>query len=112
MSKVKIAVTAYLVVVGVLSIGAAHAQAPTPELAPQVKIDACLAEVDEKADYTDAGKIRHVIESKLSRRGTHRLSISTQVLDESDGSTIREYASVCFARQGDQPVLNRTRERF
>lgn len=111
MNKVKLAVTAYLGVVGVLSVSAADAETLDPELAPQAKIEACLAEVDQSADYTGSKKVRHLIGSQLNRRGTYKLKISTQIFDEGNGALIREYASVCYARTGDQPVLNITRKR-
>ena len=111
MNRMKLAVTVYLAIFGVLTVSAADAASLNPELAPQVKIEECVAELEANTDYTGASKIKHVIESKLSRHGTHKQSIATQVLDMSDDTVIREYASVCFVRKGDRPVLIRISER-
>ena len=65
------------------------------EAAPNSSIQKCVAQIGEQADYSNAGRVRHVVESKQRRVGGHSIMIDTQVFDGVSGELIREYATYC-----------------
>jgi len=81
-----------------------------PDLAPQSTVDLCVAEIADYADYSDATRVRHEIESKHRRTVGHVLKIDTLVYDDTDSEAIREYATICAVGSGDKPVKFRIRE--
>ncbi len=98
--------------IGLMALSAtAKADFGYPQVAPQDKIDVCVAEIGEHADYGDATYVRHDVESKPRRSIGHTLRISTLVYDESDGHLVREYRTLCAIAQRDEPVLFRIREK-
>ena len=111
MNKAKLIASIYLVVFGVLAINSADAATSSRDVAPDNKIEACIAEVAEQADYSEAAKVRHIVESSLYVKDKHKLRIETQVLRENDETVIREFASICIAPNGARPVKVKTRER-
>lgn len=74
------------------------------ELAPAEKVDACVAAITAKADYSDANRVRHEVLSKKRRRLGHKLVIDTTVFGESNGEVIRRYAAICYVSYGDAPI--------
>ena len=112
MNKAQLIASIYLGVFGVLAFNGADAATPRSNVAPQDKIEACIAEVAEQADYSEAAKVRHIVESSLYVANKHKLRIETQLLRENDDTVIREFASICVAPNGDKPVTLKTRERL
>lgn len=87
-----------LAAIGLLSITAARAS----DLAPQPKIDACVAEVSARADFSDASVVRHDIVSEQHRPRRHRLVIDTKVYDGTQ--MLRAYEAVCIVASDAEPV--------
>lgn len=87
-----------LAALGLLSVTAARAS----DLAPQPKIDACVAAVSARADFSDASVVRYDIVSEQHRPRRHRLVIDTRVYDGNE--MLREYEAVCIVATDAEPV--------
>jgi hypothetical protein len=83
-----------LAVAGLLFANIAFALPGFSEEAPRSGVDACVAEVDAKADYSQARSVLHNVVTEERRTSGHKMSIRTIVYGEGD-SVIREYASHC-----------------
>ena len=92
------------------TVASARADFGYPEVAPQEKIDLCVATIDDQANYEDANYVRHEVTSKARATIGHTLNISTLVYDESDGQLIREYRTLCAVSNRPEPVTFRIRE--
>ncbi len=55
----------------------------------------CVAQIGEQADYENAGRVRHEVDSKERRVGGHTISIKTEVFGTDGDEVIREYATLC-----------------
>lgn len=86
-----------------LSTGA-RADFLSPEPAPQSKVDLCVAEISDHADYSNATRVRHEVESRERRAVGYILKIDTLVYGEVEGEVIREYATKCVVASGEKPV--------
>jgi len=93
-----------MAVVGLFFSAAASANSWLPELAPQSTVDMCVAEIADHADYSEAARVRHEIESEQRRTVGHTLRIDTRVYGGNDGKLIREYATKCVVGKGLEPV--------
>ena len=112
MNNAKLVAVTYLGIFALLALNNADAATLRSDVAPEDKIDACVAEVAEQADYSQAARVRHVVESSLKLTNKHKLRIETQVLGETDDTVIREYAAICIAPDGGRPVTVKIRERL
>ena len=84
--------------------------APYPvEEAPQRRLDACIAEVSNNADYEGASGVTHLVESKPRSISGFTVRIKTEVYDGE--SIIREYRSNCAINRLDQIRYFRIRNR-
>lgn len=72
------------------------------EVRAKREIDACIAEIGEHADYSDASRVRHRVEVMKRRAVGYKLSIETSVF--SGDNEIREYATQCIAAGDAEPV--------
>lgn len=107
----KIKTTISLALMGVFfAAAAAQADFPAPDVASSEKIDLCVAEIDQRANYDEANYVRHEVESRARATIGHTLSISTLVYDESDGQLIREYRTLCAVSNRPEPVAFKMRE--
>ena len=93
-----------LAAIGLLSTSAARAS----DIAPQPKIDACVAEVAARADFSDASVVRYDIVSEQHRPRRHRLAIDTRVYDGAE--MLREYEAVCIVAADPEPVKFKLKE--
>ena len=88
----------------VLALGATSAMASDTQgidFADEAK--ACIAAVNDRADYDSATRVRHnVIEQKNTFSG-YVLDIDTIVFTTSDDVATRVYASHCVAKGDGQP---------
>ena len=75
------------------------------ELAPARSIEACVAEIGGHADYTDASRVRHELETTKRRSLAYKLSFNTKVYGKSGDEVIREYATKCVVYGDDKPVF-------
>lgn len=100
-----------LAIVGMFFTAAvAQADYGYTDVAPQDKIDLCVAAIAEKANYDDANYVRHEVSSKARATIGHTLSISTLVYGEDDSQLIREYQTLCAVSNRPEPVAFRIRE--
>ena len=76
--------------------------------ATQSEVEACVAAVTARADYGDAMRVRHDIESSQRRSTGHRLVIETRVYG--DGGILREYRAVCVVTRDAAPLSFEMRE--
>ena len=80
------------------------------EVQAQREISACIAEIDDRADYSDASRVRHRVEVMKRRAVGYKLSIETAVYAGEGPDTIREYATSCVAFGDAEPVRFRIAE--
>ena len=81
----------------------AFAESPLDGYAPSSTINACVAEIDDRANLEGATRIRHVVEAKKRRSIGHKLKIDSTLYDDAAGKVLREYASVCVVTRGNVP---------
>ena len=93
-----------LATLGMLFAAASTANPWFPETAPPSSVDMCVAEIAGYADYTDATRVRHDIESRERRTVGHILRINTRVYGGEDDTLVREYATECTVGKGAEPV--------
>lgn len=68
----------------------------------ETEVDACVAAVTAQADYSDAMRVRHDIESSERRSIGHKLVIDTKVYG--DRGVLREYRAVCVVTRDAEPL--------
>ena len=73
------------------------------EIAPNADVNLCVSEIQAHADYTDAGRVRHEVESAKRRSMGYTLKIDTTVYSATDDKAIREYTAVCVVTGGKTP---------
>lgn len=78
------------------------------EVRAESEIGACIAEIAEHADYSDASRVRHSVAVMKRRAVGYKLSIETSVYSGDD--EIREYATQCVAFGDAEPVRFRFAE--
>ena len=111
MRIINIKTTLSLALMGLLfTVAAAQADYGYIDVAPQDKIDLCVAAIAEKANYDEANYVRHEVSSKPRATIGHTLSISTLVFDKNDGQLIREYRTLCAVSNRPEPVAFKIRE--
>jgi hypothetical protein len=106
-----------LVASSLAALGLIAISAPTVagfyEIAPNEDIDLCVAEIQAYADYTDATRVRHEVESSKRRSVGYSLKIDTTVYSEGGDKAIREYKAVCVVTGGEKPYkfsIEKTRD--
>ena len=63
--------------------------------APAASVDQCVAEIASHADYGNAGRVRHDVDSKNWRAIGHKITVRTSVFDADSSEMIRAYSTVC-----------------
>lgn len=76
-----------------------------PDEPPAVSIDSCVAEIRDNADYSGAGRVRHVVERFGKRSLAFKLQISTSIYDDTGANLIRAYTTRCVVYGDDTPVF-------
>jgi len=84
-----------LLVMSLLVAGNAFASPLYKDLAPQTSVRACVDQIDGQANYENAGRVRHEIESKERQVSGHTLTIDTMVFDADGDVLVRAYATKC-----------------
>ena len=97
-----------LAITGLLAANVAFAL-PGAE-ARQSQVDACVASVAENADYTDASKVRHEVETENTGVSRHEMSIHTLVIGRDGRKIIRAYSADCLVDGDDEVRRFRIRE--
>jgi hypothetical protein len=73
------------------------------EVAFSQEARACIAAVNENANYDDAARVRHdVVELKRTFSG-YVLEIETQVFGDASDAVMRKYSSYCFTENDNKP---------
>jgi hypothetical protein len=91
----KQAVSVSLAIVGLVVSGTSFAMPGFSEEAPAESIEICVAQVSDQANYENAGRVRHDVESKARRVSGHFIKIDTTVFGTDGTEVIREYTTVC-----------------
>lgn len=81
------------------------------EEAPSGDIDMCVAEIRERADFSDAARVRHDVVATTRRAVGFAIEIETTVYAPTRGDVLREYESVCVATGGRSPSRFRISEK-
>ena len=102
-------VTTSLAVLGLVSSAVAQADALFPKIAPQSTVDLCVTQIAGHADYADATRVRHEVESRERRSIGHELRIDTLVYDD-EQVLIREYWTTCAVGNSQRPLTFRIKE--
>ena len=77
---------------------------------PEGSIESCVTEIGGHADYSDAARVRHVLEDKGWRSLARKLRIKTKVYGEGDSELIREDTTKCIVYGDDKPVFFKIEE--
>jgi hypothetical protein len=91
----KYAVSTSLAIAGLVISSNAAALPGFSEQAPASSVQICVAQIGEQANYEDAGRVRHEVDSKERRVSGHKIWIETTVFSANDGAVIREYVTIC-----------------
>ncbi len=87
----KIFKSAVSVAVAGLSIsGNALAMPGFTQHAPYSSVEICIAKISDQADYQDAARVRHEVDSEERRIGGHTIKIDTRVFGADGSESIRE----------------------
>ncbi len=73
-------------------------------------IKSCTTEINGKANYSGATRVRHTVMLVKKHGGRYVFSIGTDVFTDSDEIPAREYASYCVAGGDDKLVRFRIDE--
>jgi len=79
--------------------------------APESSIKQCVAEIAVRANYEDAGRVRHVVNSKERPVSGHKIQIDTTVYDAAGDKVIREYATLCAVSDNAETKHFRIKEK-
>ena len=79
--------------------------------APQSTIDFCVALIADHANYDNATRVRHEVESRQRRISGHILKINTTVYGVDGEEVIREYATTCAVNDRQETKLFKIREK-
>ncbi len=93
-----------------LSIGGPAAASDDANIAFESEVNSCIAEINDRVNYTDATRVRHTVIKVKNTFIGYVFTIDTDVFANSDSETIREYASYCVAKDQNKPVKFRIDE--
>ena len=91
----KAAVSTALAIAGLVVSSGAFALPGFTEQAPASSIEQCVAQIGEQANYDNAGRVRHLVDSKERRVSGHTIKIDTTVFGIDGSEVIREYTTIC-----------------
>ncbi len=89
------AVATTLAIAGLVFSASASALPGFSTPAPESSIQSCVAQIGEQANYDNAGRVHHEVETTDRRVSGHKMNIKTTVYDLDSGAAIREYATIC-----------------
>jgi len=93
-----------LTLVGLYAIATPSGAATVAESGVADEVNSCIAEVRERADYSDAIGVRHNVVAIERRTVGYTLKISTSVLGQDQDETIRAYATTCVVNGNNKPM--------
>ena len=89
----------------------AGATTTAAESGVEPEVNACVAEVRGRIDYSDAGKVRHDVHAIERRTVGYTLQISTSLYGENQEQLIRAYATTCVVNGNNEPMQFQIAER-
>jgi len=95
MRTIKAAASTSLAIASLAISSSAFALPEPSQQAPQSSVDSCVAQIAEQANYEDAVRVRHQVDSKARRISGHKIYVTTTVFGVDGDDAIREYATVC-----------------
>ncbi len=104
-------VTTTLAAAGLFISSSALAIPGFSEDAPRGTIDICVAQIADQANYENATRVRHEVESRQRRISGHILKIDTTVFGVDGEEIIREYATTCAVNGHQETTLFKIREK-
>ena len=107
----KQAVAVALTFTGLVVSSSAFAMPGFTRPAPDGSIRQCVALIGEEANYNEAVRVRHVVDSEERRVGGHTILIDTKVFGADGTQLIREYATFCVVTADAEPRKFRIREK-
>ena len=105
------AVSTTLAIAGLVISAGALASPDFPQPAPMSSVELCVAEIGKSANYDEAGRVRHEVDSKERRVGGHTITIDTKVFGEDSTRLLREYSTVCAVSAFSEIRLFKNREK-
>ena len=96
--------TTSLAVIGLFIVASPVFSAELTPGAIADEVNACVAEVREHADYSDAIRVRHDVVAVERRTVGYSLAIDTLVFGKSDDVAIRQYAATCIVNGNYKPM--------
>ena len=103
LNRNKVAVS--LTLAGLFMLAAPVQAATVEESGVADEVNACVAEVRDRVDYSEAARVRHDVTAIERRTVGYTLKISTSVFGEAESEVIRAYAATCVVN-GDNPPLS------
>lgn len=67
-------------------------------------VKSCTGEINDKADYSGATRVRHMVVLTKKYGGRYVFTIGTEIFTDSDEVAAREYASHCIAAGEDKLI--------
>lgn len=107
----KTAVATTLAIAGLAFSAGAFATPNFPQPAPMSSVELCVAEIGKSANYDEAGRVRHEVDSKERRVGGHTITIDTKVFAEDSTRLLREYSTVCAVSAFSEIKLFKNQEK-
>ena len=105
------AVATSLAIAGFVMSSSAFALPGFSEQAPSSSVQQCVAQIGEQANYENAGRVRHEVDSKERRVSGHTITINTIVFGADGDDVIREYATVCAVSDDSEMKRFKIREK-
>lgn len=68
------------------------------------EVNACIAEVREHLNYSDATRVSHYVIAIERRTVGYTMSIDTSVFGKAEGEAIRNYATTCVVNGNHKPL--------
>ena len=68
------------------------------------EVKSCIAEINDRANYEGAKRVRHTVVPLKNTFIGRVLTIETTVFSDSDESALRAYTSYCVAKGAEKPV--------
>lgn len=99
-----------LILVGLLGIAGHAGAASAAETGLEDEVNACIAEVRERLDYSDATGVHHYVTAIERRTVGYTMSIDTSVYGKTEGEMIRAYATTCVVNGKHKPLQFRISE--
>ena len=105
------AISTSLAIAGFVMSTSAFALPGFSEQAPASSVQQCVAQIGEEANYENAGRVRHEVDSKERRAGGHTITINTTVFGVDGDEVIREYATVCAVSDNSETKRFKIKEK-